>query len=79
MLRLGKLVVHSTGQRLEGWSGRRGARGCAVILICAGLALTPGLVAASATSAPSFAGARNYATGPLPVSVAIGATASRTW
>ena len=49
-----------------------GVRGCAVLLACAGLALTPGAAALSATSAPSFAAARSYATGDGPESVAIG-------
>jgi hypothetical protein len=71
MLRPGKRVAHSM-DRFEGWSGRRGARGSAVLLICVGLALTLGVAALSATSAPSFARARSYATGRAPISVAIG-------
>jgi FG-GAP-like repeat/PASTA domain len=75
MLRPGKLVTHSMDRGFNGWSGQRGARGCAVLLICAGLALTLGvgaLFARSARSAPSFARARSYATGRAPDSVAIG-------
>jgi hypothetical protein len=59
-------------RRVEGWSGRCGARGCAFLLACVGVALTLGLVAAFATSVLSFANARNYPTGRIPVSVAIG-------
>ena len=71
MLRPGKLVAHSMG-RFEGWSGRCGIRGGAVLLVCAGLALTLGVAALSASSAPSFAAAKNYTTGEGPDSVAIG-------
>src|SRR2546423_1423698 len=61
-------------RRVEGrrWSGGFGARGCAVLLACLGLALTLGLVAPSAASRPLFAGPRSYATGGGPVTVAIG-------
>ena len=75
MLRPGKRVTHRMGRRLKGWSGRRGARRWAFLLICVGLALTLGvaaLLASSAPSAPSFAPARSYATGRSPDSVAIG-------
>ena len=72
MLRPGKLVTHRMVRRFEGWSGRSGACGFAVLLICAGLALTLGVAALFASSAPSFAPARNYGTGAEPVSVAIG-------
>jgi FG-GAP-like repeat/PASTA domain/FG-GAP repeat len=68
-------VTHSMGRRFKGWSGRRGARRWAFVLICVGLALTlsvGALLASSARSAPSFARARSYATGRAPVSVAIG-------
>src|SRR2546429_421938 len=62
-------------RRFEGrrWSGAFGARGRAVLLACVGLALALGLVATSAAGPPpSFAKARNYATGEGPDSVAIG-------
>jgi hypothetical protein len=59
-------------RRFEGWSGRRGARRSAVLLACVGVALTLGLVASFAGSAPSFAGPRNYPTGVDPWSIAIG-------
>jgi hypothetical protein len=68
----GKLVTRRTGRRLKGWSGRRGARGCAVLLVCAGLALTLGVAALTASSGPSFSRAKSYATGSGPNSVAIG-------
>ena len=48
------------------------ARSCAVLLACVGVALTLGVVALHASSAPSFAGPTSYATGSTPVSVAIG-------
>jgi hypothetical protein len=43
-----------------------------VLLACAGVALTLGLVASFARSAPSFAPARSYPTGSFPRSVATG-------
>jgi FG-GAP repeat len=57
------------------FEGRRrsvalGALACAVLLACIGGAL--GVAALLAASAPSFAAARNYATGRTPVSIAIG-------
>jgi hypothetical protein len=57
------------------FEGRRrsvafGALACAVLLACIGVAL--GVAALVAASAPSFAAARSYATGPGPVSIAIG-------
>jgi FG-GAP-like repeat/FG-GAP repeat/PASTA domain len=72
MLRPGKLVTHSMGRRFNGWSGRRGSRGCALLLACIGAALTLGVAALFASSAPSFTRARSYATGTFPRSVAIG-------
>ena len=64
VLRPGKRVTHRMALRLEGWSGRRGARGCAALLACVGFALVLGAVGRSATgSAPSFAAAKSYATG----------------
>ncbi len=49
------------------------ARACAVLLACFGVALALGVVALSAASSvPSFAGPRHYATGQSPVSVVIG-------
>ena len=75
MIGPGKPVTHRMGRRLKGWSGRRGTRRWAFLLICVGLALTLGvaaLLASSAPSAPSFARARSYATGRAPHSVAIG-------
>jgi len=74
MLRPGKLVTQSMSRRFEGWSGRRAPRSCAVLLICAGLALTLGVAALFASSAPSFAPARSYPTGrgTTPNAVAIG-------
>jgi hypothetical protein len=65
-------VTYRTVLRLEGWSGRRAARGCTILLICAGLALTLGVAVLFASSAPSFAPARSYATGRAPQSLAIG-------
>jgi hypothetical protein len=59
-------------RRFEGGSGPFGARGGALLLACVGLALTLGVATLFASSAPSFAGARSYATGLAPVSVAIG-------
>ena len=72
MLRPGRQVTHKLVRRFDGWSGRRGARGFAVLLICAGLALTLGVAALFAASGPSFARVRSYATGSGPSSVAIG-------
>ena len=65
-------MTHSMDRRLEGWSGRRGARGCALLLACVGLALTLGVAALFAASAPSFARARSYAIGTGPIALAIG-------
>jgi hypothetical protein len=59
-------------RKFEGWLGRCGARGSAVLLACVCLALTLGLAASFASSAPSFATAKSYATGGQPESVAIG-------
>jgi hypothetical protein len=56
----------------EGRSGPFGARAYVVLLACAGLALTLGVTALSATSALSFAEARSYAAEDFPHSVAIG-------
>jgi FG-GAP-like repeat/PASTA domain len=68
----GKLVAHSMDRRFNGWSVRRGARGCAVLLACVGFALVLGAVARSAAGpAPSFAAAKSYATGKEPDSPAI--------
>jgi predicted NUDIX family NTP pyrophosphohydrolase len=59
-------------RRFDGWSGRVGARGCALLLACIGFALALGAVARSAAGpAPSFAAAKSYATGKRPVSLAI--------
>jgi hypothetical protein len=44
----------------------------AVLLVCVGVALTLGVAALFAASAPSFAAARSYETGRGPVSVALG-------
>jgi FG-GAP-like repeat/FG-GAP repeat/PASTA domain len=68
----GKPVAHSMGRRFKSWSGRRSARGCALLLACAGLALTLGVGALFAGSAPSFAAPRDYATDYGSESVAIG-------
>jgi hypothetical protein len=66
-------TIEPGGRRFEGWLGRCGARGCVVLLACIGAALALGVVARSAGGpAPSFAGARSYATGRTPRSVAIG-------
>ena len=72
MVRLGKLVVHSMDRRFEGWSRRHGLRGCVLLLASVIAALTLGVAALLASSAPSFARARAYATGHGPASVAIG-------
>jgi hypothetical protein len=54
-------------------SGAFGARGCAVLLACLGGALIFGVVALSAAGgSPSFAGPKDYPTGLVPNSVAIG-------
>ena len=72
MLRPGKLVTHTMDRRFEGWSGRRGARGCAALLACIGFALVLGAVGRSATGpTPSFAAPKTYATGQDPDSPAI--------
>src|SRR5437660_12628892 len=55
------------------WSGATGARGCAALLACAGVALALGFVAPSAAGpAPTFGWPTYYATGGGPFSVAIG-------
>ena len=75
MLRPVKLATRSMNRTCSGWSGRRGACRCAAFLAAISLALTLGvaaLLAGSAPSAPSFAPARSYATGRAPDSVAIG-------
>ena len=72
MLRPGKLVTHSMDRRFKSWSGRRGARGCIVLLVCVVLGLTLGVAVLFAALAPSFAGPRSYATWRSPESVAIG-------
>jgi hypothetical protein len=59
-------------RKFEGWSGRRGARACAALLACIFVALTLGVAALFASSAPSFARARSYPAGRFPRSVAIG-------
>jgi predicted NUDIX family NTP pyrophosphohydrolase len=59
-------------RRFEGRSGPFGARGSALLLACVGLALTLGVATLFASSAPSFAAARSYATGSRPASVALG-------
>jgi FG-GAP-like repeat/PASTA domain len=66
MLRSGKLVTHSMDRRLKGWSGRRRARGCALLFACVGLALTLGVAALSAADGPSFAHPQRYAIGSWP-------------
>jgi hypothetical protein len=73
MLRTGgKLVKHSMDRRFGNWLGRRGTRGCAVLLACVGSGLVPGAVARSAAGpAPSFAAAKSYATGKDPGAIAI--------
>jgi hypothetical protein len=60
------------GGEARRWSGASGVRGRAVFVACIGLALTVGVAAQSASRAPSFAGAKRYATGTLPESVAVG-------
>jgi VCBS repeat protein/PASTA domain-containing protein len=72
MLRPGKPVTHSMDRRFEGWSSRHGVCSCALLLACGGAALTLGVAALFASSAPSFSRARSYATGRAPLSVAIG-------
>ena len=72
MRRPSELVHHSMARRVKGWSGRRGARGFALLLACGGAALMLGVEALFAGSPPSFAAAKSYAAGPDPVSVAIG-------
>jgi hypothetical protein len=67
----GKPVAHNM-DRCEGWSGGRSARSFAVLLSFTALGLTLGVAALLASSAPSFAPARSYATGRAPRSVAIG-------
>jgi PASTA domain len=67
----GKPVAHRMDRRFDGCSKRFGARACIVLLAC-GIALTLGVGALFAASAPSFAGPRSYATGRDPFSVAIG-------
>jgi hypothetical protein len=59
-------------RNLESRSGAHGARGWAVLLACVGVALMLGVAALSAATAPSFAPARNYGTGVLPISIAVG-------
>jgi len=49
-----------------------GARGSAVVLACLGAPVTLGLVVPSASSRPSFAAPRSFATGKDPTRVAIG-------
>jgi hypothetical protein len=59
-------------RRFNGWSGRRGTRGCALLLACIGFALVLGAVGRSATGpAPSFASAKSYGAGKEPDSPAI--------
>jgi hypothetical protein len=60
------------GRGLDRWPGRRGALACGVLVACASVALTLGIAALSASSAPSFAAPRSYPTGSEPYSVAIG-------
>jgi FG-GAP-like repeat/PASTA domain len=86
MLRPGTLVMHSMDRRFNGWSGRRGTRGCALLLACIGVALALGAVARSAdhatlafaatTSKASFptislSGPHNYQAGRHATSVAV--------
>jgi hypothetical protein len=52
--------------------GSLGASGSALVLACVGVAMTFGVVGPSGSSAPSFAGARNYVTAPGPSSIAVG-------
>ena len=54
-----------------GWSGASKACRSGALLVCVGLALTPGLLAARATPAPSFAPAKSYPTARTPASLAI--------
>jgi FG-GAP-like repeat/PASTA domain len=62
-----KPVAHSIVRGFNDWSGRRGTRGCALLLACIGFALALGAVGPSATSpAPSFAAAKSYATAKNP-------------
>jgi hypothetical protein len=49
-----------------------GVSGSAVLLACVGVAMTLGVMRPSASSVPSFAGARNYPVGQGPDSIAIG-------
>jgi hypothetical protein len=60
------------GRRFDRWPSRRGALGCAVLVACAGIALTLGIATLSAGSAPSFAAPVGYPTGAAPRWVAIG-------
>jgi hypothetical protein len=59
-------------RRFESRSGAFGPRAYIALLACAGVALTLGVAALFAASAPSFAAARSYATGRAPCWVALG-------
>jgi VCBS repeat protein/PASTA domain-containing protein/FG-GAP repeat protein len=63
------MALRPKGRRRRGTSGSRVG---AALLGCSSLAITLGVAALSAATAPSFARARNYATGRSPASVAIG-------
>jgi FG-GAP-like repeat/FG-GAP repeat len=72
MFRPDKRVTHAMGRRFEGWSGRRGARGCATLLVLVVLtapACRGGAPSGAATttsthnSPPSVAGRRSNVTG----------------
>jgi hypothetical protein len=58
--------------RFEGWSGRCGVRGCAILVACVGVALMVGVAALFAASPLLFSSPTSYATGRSPYSVAIG-------
>jgi FG-GAP-like repeat/PASTA domain/FG-GAP repeat len=72
MLRPGMRVTQAAAQRLEGWSSRCGARGCAVLLACGTAALSLSIPALFASASPSFLSPKSYLAGEASNSVAIG-------